>query len=211
MKTKNILLIAAMGLLMSGCFIKSLYPFYTKKEIVSDARILGTWLDDQSNKWVIYQQMRGLIPADSSYQIEIKDKDGNSGSFNTHLFRLNNQFYLDFYPSDGQISSNDFIKGSILFTHTLAKIEFSSNGIKIQWFNENWLAKLLEQNKIRIRHEELKDGLLLTASTEDLQKFIVKYGNDSQAFKLEVDNDKKKNNDKDDLTYILKKISNEAK
>jgi len=159
MKTKNILLIAAMAywwaVVLSNRCIRSIqkrHCFWCQDPWI--------WLDNESNKWVIYQQMHGLIPADSSYQLEIIDKDGNSGSFNSHLFRLNNQFYLDFYPSDGQISSNDFIKGSILLTHTLAKIEFSSNSMKIQWFNENWLAKLLEQNKIRIRHEELKDGVL---------------------------------------------------
>lgn len=212
MKTKNIILFAAISLLMTGCFIKSLYPFYTKKTIVYDPKIIGTWLDDDSSRWLIKQQMKWPIAPDSSYQVEIVEKNNSIGSFNVHLFRLNNQLYLDFYPS-GKIGSNDLVEENIVLTHSLAKIGYSGNNIKIQWFNEVWLEQLLEQNRIRIRHEKLYDkdintnSYLLTASTEELQKFIIKYGNDSLAFKSIWEHDPKERN-KEALTFNLKKISN---
>ncbi len=214
MKTRNIILIIATGLLVSGCFIKSLYPFYTKKDIVFDPKIIGTWTDEDSSKWIIKQQMKWPIAPDSSFQVEIVEKDGSMGSFNVHLFRLNNQLYLDFYPS-GKIGSNDIVEENIVLTHSLAKITYSKDVIKIQWFNEVWLEKLLDQNKIRIRHEKIYESdlemnsYLLTASTEELQKFIIKYGNDPQAFKS-IWEDNQEDRNKEALTFNLKKISNDA-
>jgi len=212
MKTKSIIPIAILGLLLSGCFIKSLYPFYTKKDIVYDPKIIGTWLDNDSSKWIIKQRMKWPIAPDSSYQVEIVDKEGKQCRFNAHLFRLNSQLYLDFYPS-GKIGSNDIVEASIVLTHSLAKIGYSSSKLKIQWFNEVWLGQMLEQNKIRIRHETMfennEKSYLLTASTEELQKFIIKYGNDSLAFKSIWEHNQKERN-KEALTYNLNKISNET-
>ena len=160
MKTKNILLFAIMGLLMSGCFIKSLNPFYTKKDIVYDPKIIGTWLDGDSVVWKIKQQMKGLMgPSgpDNSYQVEILEKKGSVASFNVHLFQLDNQYYLDFYPN-GKIGSNDMVEENIVLTHSLAKVEYTGNNIEIKWFNEVWFEKLLKENKIRIRHEILPNN-----------------------------------------------------
>jgi hypothetical protein len=216
MKKINIILLTTICLFLSGCFIKSLYPFYTKKDIVYDPKIIGTWLDSDSSKWIIKQQMKWPVEPDSSYQIEIVEKKGKQGSFNAHLFRLNHNLYLDFFPN-GKIGSNDFVEMSIILTHSLAKIQYSGNNIKIQWFNEIWMGQLLDQNKIRIKHETINDNsygnnersYLLTASTEELQKFIIKYGNDTLAFKSIWEKNQKERN-KEALTYNLKKISNET-
>ena len=216
MKPRIIILFTVVILLMSGCFIKSLYPFYTQKDIVFDPAIIGTWLDADSSTWKIKQQMKGFpgpSGPDSSYQVEIIEKDSSIGSFNAHLFRLNNQFYLDFFPS-GKIGSNDIVEENLVLTHSLAKTEYNKNTITIKWFNEVWLEKLLNENKIRIRHEKLADNgeesnYLLTASTEELQKFIIKYGNDPQAFKA-IWEANPKDQDEKALIFTLKKISNDV-
>jgi hypothetical protein len=209
MKTRNLLFIASIVLLMSGCFIKSLYPFYTKNDIVFDPSITGTWLSDDSTQWIIKQQMKWPIEPDSSYQVEIVEKDGSIANFNTHLFKLDNQLYLDFYPS-GKIGTNDFVDETVVLTHSLAKVSYTANTIKIQWFNEVWFEQLLQQNRIRIRNEKTEDGYLLTASTEDLQKFIIKFGNDPMAFKS-IWEEKPEEKDKDALTFNLTKTGNDVR
>jgi hypothetical protein len=47
---------------------------------------------------------------------------------------------------------------------------------------------LIEENKIRIHHEENDDFTLLTAKPKELQKFVTKFVNSEEAFKngLEV-------------------------
>ena len=74
-------------------------------------------------------------------------------------------------------------------------------------WSEAWLADLLKNNKIRISHETIHkkyqdDSYILTASTDELQKFLIKYGNDPNAF---VDHPGAK--DKDEIMcYYLKRV-----
>ena len=65
--------------------------------------------------------------------------------------------------------------------HTLARVQYNSDSILLYWFAEEWLTELFEENRIRIKHETVESGdyarHVLTASTDDLQKFIKKYVN----------------------------------
>jgi hypothetical protein len=80
----------------------------------------------------------------------------------------------------------------MLPTHTIARVEsISDREIQIRWLNEKWLRSLFAQNKIKISHEVVRDpvvqddsnmGYILTASTDEMQKFIVKYGDEDKTF-----------------------------
>ena len=48
--------------------------------------------------------------------------------------------------------------------------------------DREWIEKLFDENKIRIKHEVIDGDAVLTASTDDLQKFFTKYVNDKDAF-----------------------------
>ncbi len=127
-----------------------------------------------------------------------------SADFDVFLFKINNQIYADFsltrFPTFNTFGE-DFAKLHQVNTHTLAKVIINKNQIELIWFNGIWLAELIENNRIKISHEFipfnqplLKNGkgqYVLTASTQELQNFIKKYGNDPNAFvrKREMPND----------------------
>jgi len=196
MKTRIILLLSLVILLLQGCLVKSLHPFFTEKNTIFKKELLGQWTDKDSALWEIRQHMRatGLMKPeapDNSYDIILKDSKGSS-RFIAHLFMLEGQYYLDFIPEDISCG-NDFAQVHLVATHSLARVDLSGGKITISWYNEEWLIGLFNKNKIRIAHErvpydpDLKDPgsmqVILTAQTEELQKFIVKYGNDPDAFK----------------------------
>jgi hypothetical protein len=60
-------------------------------------------------------------------------------------------------------------------------VQYNSDSILLYWFAEEWLTELFEQNRIRIKHETIEfpnyERHLLTATTDELQKFIKKYVN----------------------------------
>jgi len=58
----------------------------------------------------------------------------------------------------------------------------SGDTMTIWRFNPDWLEKLFDENRIRISHENVGDQIVLTASTEELQKFIAKYSYDQEAY-----------------------------
>ena len=198
MKSRNILLAVLLVILLQGCLVKSLHPFYTDKDLLFNKDLIGKWTDKDSASWEIRQHMRstGILKPqtpDKSYDIILTDNKGSS-NFLAHLFRLDNQLYLDFYPTTTSCN-HDLTELHLVATHSLAKIDLPGGKIVIRWYNEEWLAGLFNKNKIRISHErvpydpDLKDPesmqVILTAQTEELQKFIIKYGNDPEAFKPE--------------------------
>jgi hypothetical protein len=208
MKKHILIMILLLPLLITGCLVKSLHPFFTEKDIVFDKSLIGNWIDPDSSSWEIRQYMKvtGLFKPekpDPTYLITFKDKKG-TGIFHGRLFRLENQLYIDFYPEEIDME-NELMGFHMVPSHSLAKIELLSGKIIIRWYNEEWLLNLFKQNRIRIAHERIpyENGsyndrdfqVVLTAPTEDLQKFIKKYGNDPKAFSNE--------NNREDYTFVL--------
>jgi len=215
MKTKIIFPILLVIILLPGCLVKSLHPFYTDQDVIFKQELIGTWTDKDSSVWVIEQHKRfdGFMKPekpDSSYVIAFTDKKGTS-KFLAHLFQLEGQLYLDFFP-DEITCINDLAGFHMVATHSLARIELTGGMITIRWYNEEWLVGLFNKNRIRIAHERVpydadqKDPeqmqVILTAPTGELQKFIKKYGNDPEAFK------KDKQGFDTDYTFVLSKKRN---
>ena len=183
-------------ILLSGCLVKSLHPYYTNKDVIYNKELIGTWTDKDSSVWLIeqgYQNsgfMKSEIP-DSSYAITYTNSEG-SAKFVAHLFQLDGHLYIDFFPSEISCG-NDLAGFHLIAAHSLAKVELTGGNIIIHWYNEQWLINLFNENKIKIAHERLpyEPGqtdpesmqIILSAQTDELQKFIRKYGEDPEAFK----------------------------
>jgi hypothetical protein len=195
MKTRLIFYLLILTLFLPGCLVKSLHPFYTDQDVIFKKELTGTWTDSDSTIWVIQQHMQStgmLTPSKpgKSYDITVTDQQGTA-TFLAHLFQLQGQLYLDFSP--GEVSCGNTLAGfHMVGTHSLAKVELAGGKIAIRWYNEEWLADLFNKNRIRISHErvpydpDINDPnsmqIILTASTSELQKFVIKYGNDPNAF-----------------------------
>ncbi len=185
-------------LLVQACVIRSIHPFYQPSDLLEKAEIIGTWdiqfkkepsnniEENRIDRWVIKPSK-----SDSKlYEIEMHRKGKPTSNFTVGLFKINGQHYLDFFPED--LLDDDKIEASPLFylhiqpVHSLARIDFTAGSMEIKWFNEKKLRELFRQNKIKIKHETTGSGgdeeYVLTASTDDLQKFISKYGSAEDAF-----------------------------
>ena len=175
-------------LAMSSCLVSSLHPFYKEKDKVFNPALVGAWMDSDSCIWTIEKNMTsdyflGPEYSDSTYRIAYYEDEGKVGYFVGTLFTLKEIQYMDFYPDpDEDHCTSDFIAANHFPTHTLARIGTDHEGIMLYWYGEEWLNDLFEQNRIRIQHESVEISPdftrhVLTAPTEDLQKFITKYAN----------------------------------
>jgi hypothetical protein len=194
MKTRSIVSIIFVAAMMSGCLVKSLHSFYDESDVVYKPELNGKWLDDDSSKWVIsrYSFSKGWLKGDSldnSYLVELYEDSIRPSKFNSHLFKVDGLWYLDFLPIKEK-GEQELYDIHLVPAHSLARVRFDSNDrMAISWFNEEWLRKLFEENRVKISHEVIQSDepgkgtqYILTASTGELKKFIVKYGNDPNAF-----------------------------
>jgi hypothetical protein len=174
--------IGAMVLLLSGC-IPSVHPLYSDDVLRENTHLIGAWSEEEDDRWSFEED------GDGYYLTHYDGK--NYGYFEVYLVQLGNNYYFDFYPDhldksftiNQETVINDMLGWHLLPVHTFAKVNIEKDKLVIWMFDPDWLDDLLDKRMIRIKHEtHQEDGHLITASTQELQKFVIKYGDLDEAF-----------------------------
>ncbi len=178
-----------MMFIMSACAVVSLHPLFTKDTLVFRKDMLGKWTDkdSESTEWKFEDDNDENTPG---YVLTYTGQKLNSNEleifeYDVHLVKLGEYYFLDFERILSEEEESRFLSNLAPWipAHSFAKIEFKNNEMILYFFDAEKLEKLLEQQKIRIRHERIDaDIFVLTASSEELQKFVVKYANEPEAF-----------------------------
>lgn len=109
------------------------------------------------------------------------------------MVKLNDQFFINFAPIDINTDKNkgqafETTSTDRLATHTIARVQFTNaNTIKLDFIDGGFLYEQVKAGRMKIKNErnDLYDTFLITASTDELQQFIQKYGNDDRFFNKE--------------------------
>ncbi|WP_242206481.1 hypothetical protein [Aestuariivivens insulae] len=197
MKTiKSFFLFTVFALLLTSCIVNSLYPFYTNDVLFYEPKFEGNWVDQENGVWnvksflEVFKEVERDLDKESykkyskynniSYYVYY-EKDSSKSAFLVVPFKIKNQLFLDFTPVDDNESLkhiNDVYKMHLIGSHALVKLNIDSKeNISIKWLSSEKLEALLKANKINIKHEKigLDEDIVLTASSEELVKFIEKY------------------------------------
>jgi hypothetical protein len=200
MKKLIIGVVVVLAVIIQGCVVKSLHPFYHVEDVVFREELINSWVDSDGGKWSIRRSKLN----DKTYEMHWLHNGERDVVFVAHLFRLGEDLYLDFYPEEDNQMPDDFAMFTmhLLPVHSVAKVHvLDRDEVVIKWYNEDWMNSLFEQNRIKISHEVLVGDMVetddakvknvaksvetqyvLTASTEELQKFLIKYGNEDKNF-----------------------------
>ena len=190
MKIRNLIVPAAAAVLFCSC-IPSVNPFYTDKDVVFDARLLGEWQDkDKKDNPEVWKFEKS---GDQAYLLTVtekKDKQDKQGKFDARLFKLKQELFLDLIPGDCDYATNqaDLVASAMFPGHLLVRVPQIEPELKLAFFDFDWLKKFLEKNpRALAHHAEGKTGkddgrLLLTAGTRDLQRFVLKHLGEGELF-----------------------------
>jgi hypothetical protein len=198
MNTKKFLfyLLAAV---LCGCVpVASLHCLYTDSDIVFEEKLLGTWVQEPNDPKTTWEFSRMEDP-NNAYKLIFTDEEGRKGSFTAYLVKLKDKLFLDAYPSELPWEPEDPNKMDWLYNtffmipaHTFIKVESVEPQLKMRVTMENKIEELLKENPNAIEHTTVEDRTVLTASTKELQAFILKYADDERLFTDEVALDRKK-------------------
>jgi hypothetical protein len=177
MKKRNQIALIATTLLLAACAacIPSLNPFYTSKDVVFEDRLLGEWQEkDKPQDPEIWKFEKGDPKA---YKLLVTEEKGKHGEFNAHLFKLKEHYFLDLIPTGCDYATNqaDLVAFSMFAGHLLAHVAQLQPQLKIAFFDFDWLHKQLTNNPSLLDHHREGDSIVLTASTRDLQRFVLKH------------------------------------
>jgi len=158
--------LALVTILTSGC-IYSLNPLYTAKDVVFNPILIGEWVEKEN--------------AESTLKFEQLEQDGYLVSMAyereqkiliAHLVQVGDSLFLDFFPRVEE-AQKDFFFARMIPVHGFVKFEISDDSIVLTAFDYDWLEEMKKGNKIDLPFWE-EDEAVITASTEDIQNFIIK-------------------------------------
>jgi len=201
MKIKKILFYL-LAVLLGGCLpVMSLHPLVAEKDIVFEEKLLGTWVDDPNNPKSTWQfkRVEDSTSKDGEFDppkkpeiayklILLNNEDNTKGSFFAHLVKLESRLFLDVYPSRlpcAQPDPNeDWLLNAFFLMpgHSFVIIDSIEPQLKLRWTNQEEMKKLLKEEPNAVKHELVEDSIVLTALTEQLQKFVMKYADDERVF-----------------------------
>jgi hypothetical protein len=187
-------------ILLSSC-LSTFYPFFTEEDIVFNSSLIGEWGYSVEGKKrsitfepIPPKRLPELAPgirklADRGYLLTWKD------SFNTaysndfvFLARIGKNFYLDLYPAETALAKKlpEAFKAHRLKTHACYRLDIkNANQIEMKRLDAGFLDELIRKKRIRIHYEETGSpdySRYITASTKELQNYLIKYGDNPAAY-----------------------------
>ena len=180
---------ASAAIVLGGCVVQCLNPLLTEKEYATSPGLAGTWVQKEGDKeqgiWVFEQD-------DRQYKLTHTDEKGSKATFKVAAGRLGTNVFLNAMIEDlvpaGKL--NDLAVVHLVPAYTFIKLRKTDEGLTLSAMNLEWLNKLLAENPKAVAHVVRTVGSdkipLLTASTEELQKFVAKYAEDDKAFGNEI-------------------------
>lgn len=194
MKTRSLILICCL-VLLSSCIVKSIQPFYTPDSTEFQEDLVGEWIDNKNAKWTVvsfkkmfldeHKDWSKVSEEDKIAYEKYKDgyfitrnKNNNESVFMAMPFKVEEQLFMDFIPFDYEDISNDLVSQHLLRTHSVAKIDRTENNkLNITWLDEGRLTDLFDKNQLKLKHETvgIDESFVLTATSEELYKFLQKY------------------------------------
>jgi hypothetical protein len=163
-----------------GC-VPSLNPIWTEKDLIFDPALLGTWRDKDSKATFVFTRT-----GDKEYRVLQTDENGVKAEFEVRLAKLKDRRFLDFTlknVEDDEIKLNDWARFSIIPGHLILLVHATESELRIAAMNPDWLKQHVEKNPKAIATRKVGgDGLVLAASTAELQVFVLKYSGEDQLF-----------------------------
>jgi len=209
-KILSLILLMYFMLVHSSC-ITSLHPLVTSDIAVTEKKIEGNWTnkDMQFSIERVQDTLIRRIITDKNYPNRTNDsillsraymasykKDGINYGFQLALTRINGNLFMHLAPAGFEpgIDSIKWMKryGQRLVylpTYTIAKLQIAnSSTLIIKFLDGEYIKQQVDAGKVMIRHEEDKlfDMFLITASSQELQQFLRKYGDDERLYIKDV-------------------------
>ena len=201
---KKIILTTAFAFLLiflSSC-LTTLHPIFTEKDLAYDPKLIGVWNTENEGKKgkVIISnlasensvELPGNISAikQKGYFIIYQDENGKvSDQYIAFLARIGKHLYFDYFPADkkGDRKLDEFFGVHFVRMHTSYRVEILKDGsFELSQLDGSYVKSLIDEKKIRISHEtDADDNTVITASTKELQQYLLKYGDEPSAYRSE--------------------------
>jgi hypothetical protein len=161
--------IALCSVLLSGCWQKSVHPFFTEADVVTRPEIVGTFLESEKGKEGKEGDVMRFVfthPGGKQYLLKIEEDD-ESWEFDVHLFRLGESEFMNLFSQKRGVSE--------IPAHHLFKFMLKGDALELLPLNPDWIRENKSTlDHITVPNAEAKDNyeVILTGKTPALQKMV---------------------------------------
>ena len=177
MQTLKLAVPLALALLLAGCVVPSVHPFYTEETLIFDPGLLGIWADKDGERWIF------LASGEAGYELVTNPKGKHApASFDARLVQIGQQRYLDLCPKqvEGEPGFRDW---HMIPAHSIARVRLNGDTLEMSTLSLEWLRDRIDERQLQIAHSRLgKDSVLLTAPPAQLQAMVMLVADDAKAF-----------------------------
>jgi len=186
MKTQTLLIRSITTLLLGGCFVPSVSPLFTDKDLIVDPALAGTWGEPNEKERQIF-----VADGEKAYRWSAMDKE-STNVFRAHLVQLGKERFLDALLARTSDEWKGIGRASVVIrpAHIFFKVQITNASLRLDALSVEWMEKLLREHPQVLAHERLHEPdvaddeqrALLTASTVELQRFVTEHASDTNAF-----------------------------
>ncbi len=155
-----------LGILMAGCQIRSVQPWFDEDTIVGDNRLQGVWTDAGAELTVSF------LPGEKHvYHLLTTDKEGTDSHLRAALHTVTNQLFMAVGPEPAK----DVSAYVQLPVYLLFKAQLTGDTLLLYPLNMDVCMNRYDARGLARMEEGSKSkGFLLTASTPELETFVAR-------------------------------------
>lgn len=159
-------LVPALPLLLTGCIVTSIRPFYFARDVVEVPDLEGTWSAGSD-------EIRTLEKSDDGYLWRVDD-DGDVTLVEATFFELRGELFYDYMLHEDEFGDGDLLLFAVR-THSVARVKPMGDELRVEEISYELLEKMLDSDapELGLDHARDPDGrIVLTGSTGELQGFL---------------------------------------
>jgi hypothetical protein len=170
------------GLLLTGCPVQSLHPLFDDKVAPSplDKSLLGTW---QAGKGA-NDKPASLVIAEEGNHYSVKyTEEGKTTELRGVPVQVGKQRYLDLWiESLEQFDVPLPAAVHLVPTHSFWTVSADGDALSCAYLDYDALEKAFKAHKALLAHTGIEDMQIVTASPEELRRFLPQYAADPGVF-----------------------------
>ncbi len=186
----------AAAFIFGGCGTPSINALATEATTVADEGLVGSWLpadsdDSDSAKAIVVTVGHA---EDKTYLLSVpaEEDQGGAGKPMTLALRvvaLGDHRFLDVTAPDAKLDELKDYGAVLLPLHHIYKVSRKDDVLTLWEIDGEWLGQELQGRRIRLDHANVGESKseVLTASTEDLQKFFLANADQKKLFPTPVE------------------------